>query len=142
MTRSFYVEIIDPLNPGGPPVEATIPDFLIAREYKRSDARYANFEVVHLVLREPSRIYRGLREWNHNHWCFVGRPEFWHLEDKATGTVRRLPFPQDLIYAVYLNDRYFVHGFGPRDAEPPGGTHIANSDQHFGGVQWSADGTS
>ena len=97
---------MNPVDPTGPKILATIPHSLILHIYKYHPTQYENFRAAKFVLENPRRIFNGVRSMNRGGWCFTGRPETWNITEKETST-----FPDDLVFAVYLNDRYFVYEF-------------------------------
>lgn len=72
---------------------------------------YINLATVHEVLNNPNRIFAGLNrpvidssEWK----CVVGKPKNWFMGTDGDITA---PFPRNLVYLVFLNDRYSLIGF-------------------------------
>lgn len=104
MPQNFYIDIIDPDNPEGPKTQATIPHRLILQYYKYHPVRYENFRAAKFVLENPARIFAGVRQFNEGGWCFTGRPKQWYVKADAI-----VPFPDELVFAVYLNSRLFVY---------------------------------
>src|SRR3990170_4750509 len=100
MGKDFQLETIDPRSlPAGRAV-VTIPYILIIRFFKYWPARYENLRVAREVLENPKRIFAGIRAHNEGGWCFTSRPKEWHIEEHVVG-----PFPERLVFAVYLNSR-------------------------------------
>jgi hypothetical protein len=56
------------------------------------------------VLQNPKRIFSGVRIHNEGGWCFTGRPEKWHTKENVI-----TPFPDNLIFAVYINSRLCLY---------------------------------
>ena len=100
----FCTEIINPEDPAGKRIQAIIPHRLIARYYTFYPVRYENFRAAKLTLERPLRIFSGVRVLNEGGWCFTGRPKMWYTKETVIA-----PFPDGLIYAVYLNPRYYVY---------------------------------
>jgi len=100
-----YVQpIINPVDVTGPRINAIIPCDLILRYYKMHPVRYENFRAAKTVMEEPVRIFSGVRQFNEGGWCFTGRPEIWHIREAVTA-----PFPDNLVFAVYLNPAFVVY---------------------------------
>lgn len=64
------------------------------------------------VLDNPQRIFVGLRELNEGGWCYVGKPKSWFIAED-----RVVPFPEDLVYEVFLNDRMSIFGWRAEKAD-------------------------
>jgi hypothetical protein len=104
MGNDFFTKIIDPENPSGDRIDAIIPHFLIEKYYTFHPTRYENLRAAKRVLENPLRIFSGVRAFTQGGWCFTGRPAQWHIKETVVA-----PFPYNLVYAVYLNTRYFVY---------------------------------
>jgi len=98
------MEVINPDDPSGPKRQAIIPYQLVIHYYKYHPVRYENFRAVQYVLQNPDRIFAGIRQFNEGGWCFTGRPGTWYVKADVV-----LPFPDNLVFAVYLNSRMFVY---------------------------------
>ena len=134
VTRSFLQPIRNPKDLDGPQVQAVLPGWLVLKTYKYQEARYHNFRVVMEVLKDPDHIYSGIRNHNDHFWCFSRKPEHWYNKDG-----HRIPFPKELVYTVYLNDRYEIFDFFPRDALSKDSTYCKDHEQTFGAVIWTAN---
>ncbi|MBI1320579.1 MAG: hypothetical protein GC168_16775 [Candidatus Hydrogenedens sp.] len=134
MTRNFACETIDPLNPESV-VEVTIPADLVRRVYQHNSVEYENLRCVKEVLDNPLNIYCGVRHMNYGFWCFVGRPKRYYVRE---GVIAE-PFPEHLIYAVYLNDRFILYSFRPERASADDRNHIDRWEERFGGLKWTAN---
>jgi len=107
---NFECETLDPRDPRGPRVKVVLPGDLITRVYKWQRVSYENLRCVKHVLEVVECIFFGIREYNEGGWCYTGRPERWHV------TAERVePFPDDLIYAVYVNPRMRIYEWRAED---------------------------
>lgn len=104
MSKDYFTEIINPLDPKGPKIQATIPARLILNYYKFYPVRYENFRSAKHVLECPKRIFAGIRQFNEGGWCFTGRPMKWYIREHV-----EVPFPENLVFSVYLNPRFIVY---------------------------------
>ncbi len=104
MADNFACETINPVDPAGPKVDAVFPGSYTLRLYKYSPVDYQNLRAAKHVLENPKRIFCGVREFNEGGWCYVGRPSEWHIKERHV-----VPFPEDKVFAVYLNPRLFVY---------------------------------
>ncbi len=103
MSKNFCLKIINPSDPTGEKVEAIFSPSFYLNVYKYSPLRYENLRVARYVLENPKRIFAGIREFNPGGWCFTGKPKEWYVSPESIG-----PFPDNLVFAVYLNSRYYV----------------------------------
>jgi hypothetical protein len=101
---NFACKTLDPKNPAGPKVDATFPGSYTLRLYKYSPVDYENLRAAKHVLENPDRIFFGVREFNEGGWCYTGRPAEWYIKEQV---VR--PFPENRVFAVYLNPRMSVY---------------------------------
>jgi|DewCreStandDraft_4_1066084.scaffolds.fasta_scaffold121423_2 hypothetical protein len=104
MSHDYFQPIINPTDPKGEKVKAVLPHRLILMYYKYYPVRYENLRAAKFVLENPERIFNGVRQFNEGGWCFTGRPRIWHVKEDVT-----VPFPDDLVFAVYLNSRFVVY---------------------------------
>ncbi len=104
MGKDYFTEVINPSDPKGPKTTAIIPYQLILNYYKFSPVRYENFRVAKEVLENPQRIFSGIRQFNEGGWCFTGKPESWYIRQAV-----QAPFPNNLVFTVYLNSNYYVY---------------------------------
>ena len=95
---------LDPFRPDGP-----LRDFWFSRiefdhAYTYLCWKALNSETAINVVAHPDAIYRGIRE-DKARWgfCYVGRPGRWYNRKEVLE-----PFPPDLAYCVFINNRYVV----------------------------------
>ena len=106
MTRNYTYQTTNPTSPEGPKVDVVIPGDLILKLHKDNSVKYQNFETAKYVLDNPERIFSGVRQFNEGGWCYVGCPAEWYIKERVC-----VPFPQDKIFAVYLNINMFLYEF-------------------------------
>jgi hypothetical protein len=104
MSKDYLQPIINPTDPTGEKIHAVLPHPLILVYYKLYPVRYENLRAAKFVLENPERIFTGVRQFNEGGWCFTGRPKLWYIREGV-----RAPFPDNLIFAVYLNSRFVVY---------------------------------
>jgi hypothetical protein len=97
MGQNYNLVIIDPENPDQT-TTAVIPHDVYLSAYKFTPVKYENLRAAKFVLENPERIFAGIRRFNDGGWCFTGRPVMWHIKEQLTA-----PFPNHLVFAVYLN---------------------------------------
>jgi hypothetical protein len=103
MAKDWYTGTINPNDPDGQKISVTIPVQVIENYYTFHPVRFENLRCAKHVLERPLRIFAGIRQWNEGGWCFTGRPESWNIRENIVA-----PFPGNLVYAVYLNERFYV----------------------------------
>lgn len=104
MAADFACKTIDPENSGGPKIDAIFPGDLTLRYFKYSPVRYMNLIAAKYVLEHVQRIFFGVREYNEGGWCYTARPAHWYIREKVMA-----PFPEDMVFAVYLNPHMRVY---------------------------------
>lgn len=112
MTKAYGLEVIDPRNVSGGRTTAWFPGDLTLGFYKHDSLQYWNIITARAVLEEPRVIFEGVREFNTGGWCYVGRPEEWYIRPSV-----KHPFPDHLVYSVYLNPAMFVYHFRADEAD-------------------------
>ena len=100
MGMDYQLNTIDPRDPKNARIQITIPHSVCLYFYKYYPVRYENLRVAKEVLQNPKRIFSGIRAHNEGGWCFTGRPKEWHIKEAVIA-----PFPDDLIFTVYINPR-------------------------------------
>ena len=72
---------------------------------------FLNLATVHEVLHNPNRIFAGLNRpvIDSSKWmCVVGKPKNWFIGTDGKITA---PFPRNLVYLIFLSERYSLIGF-------------------------------
>lgn len=104
MAADYDFPIRDPNSPASGRAKAIFPADLTVKWYKYSPVRYQNLVAARDVLENTKRILGGVREFNAGGWCFVGKPKNWYIREQE-----KVVFPQDLVFAVYLNPNLRVY---------------------------------
>jgi hypothetical protein len=105
LAQGYEILTINPRDPTGPKIPALFPIGLIERYHKYRFVDFQNLQVAKHVLENPKRIYSVLREFDkEERWCYTGRPGHWWVVENVTA-----PFPDHLVFAVYLNSRMIVY---------------------------------
>jgi hypothetical protein len=100
----YEIETIDPKNPAGRRINVFLPLDLAIKFLKTRRTRYMNLTCAKQVLNNPQRIFEGIREYEQGGWCYAGKPTEWYV-----GDVAEVPFPDGLVFAVYVNRRLEVY---------------------------------
>lgn len=104
--------------------------------YKYEPVKFQNLLTAVEVLKNPTRIYVGLKRiLSNNGLCFVGKPKKWYIrEDKL------VDFPKDkLVYTVFLNDRYSVFELRATEVDFFDPESPIDWAERFGGEIWKKD---
>jgi hypothetical protein len=105
VATDIFCKTIDPNNPTGPKIDAVFPGRYTDWLLKHWPVDYENLRAAKHVLEHTERIFVGTRQYNQGDWwCYTGRPDEWYIRE---GIV--VPFPQDKIFAVYLNPNMRVY---------------------------------
>jgi len=104
VAADFACKTIDPRNPTGPKVDVIFPADYTLRLYKYSPVDYENLRAAKYVLEHAERVFFGVREFNDGGGCYRGRPADWLIWDGVVA-----PFPDNMIFAVYLNPNMRVY---------------------------------
>lgn len=104
MSQNYETTVLNPENPSGERITATIPHSVYSRVYKNDSVQYENIRAACFVLENTARIFKGVRDFNQGGWCFTGRPINWYIREDVVA-----PFPGNLVYAVYMNPNYTVY---------------------------------
>lgn len=78
---------------------------------------YINLATVHEVLNNPNRIFAGLNRPESDSskmLCVVGKPKNWYVGKDGDITA---PFPRNLVYLVFLNERNSIFEFRAEHAD-------------------------
>jgi hypothetical protein len=113
MAADYACRTRDPKDPGEGFADAISPADLTLRWYKYLPVRYENLRAAKYVLENVWRIFRGVRQFNRGGWCYTGRPKTWYIRPDSC-----VPFPEHLVYAVYLNPNLRVYEARAEDRAP------------------------
>jgi len=122
LTADFACKTINPEDTGGPKVDAVFPGYLTSKSFNVTPVNYWNLIAAKYVLENVKRIFTGVREYNEGGWCYTGRPEEWYIREQVI-----VPFPEQPVFAVYLNPKMRVYEWR---------AEYAAEDDHFCPVQW------
>lgn len=118
------------LPPNGPERDIRVEP----KEYDRWRLRYKtdfmNLLTCREVLLNPGKIFCDLRRPcsdSSDFLCVAGRPKTWFIRDKVTQA-----FPKDLVFLVFLNDRYSIYEFGAEELDGSDEFYPENYDWRFG----------
>ncbi len=130
MAHAYVIQTVDPANILGPKVEVRIEEALVNRLYKYKPTKFMNLFTVHQVLSNPKRIFIGVRRaFTQDGWCYVGKPATWYVREEV-----RVPFPRDLVFAVYVDSDRVVYDFIAEDADRKDPLNPVDWENRFGGV--------
>ncbi len=133
MGADFTCKVIDPMNPGGPKIDAIFPGAYTEHLYKYSLVDYENLRAAKYVLEHADRIFLGVREFNQGGWCYVGRPVEWYIRDTTVAS-----FPQDRVFAVYLNPNMRVYECRAEYIDLADPLSPEDWQGRYGGLRWKS----
>lgn len=131
MAKDFVLPIIDPCNPQGPRVNATIRGDLYLHCWKEDEIKYWNLVPARSVLDAPLLIFEGVRQFQQGGWCFAGRPVEYYLRPRVTVTLER-----ERVFCVYLNPRLDVYEWRLEPADSPGSAYPSGHSTRFRRLAW------
>lgn len=121
---------VDPENPKGPKIAVRLEQDTLQYWYKYKPTKWKNVLTAKHVLDNPLRIFVGIRRsFSENGWCYVGKPRTWFIRENE-----KVAFPQDLVYAVYLNDRKAIYDHIAEVADVKDLNSPEDWENRFGGV--------
>ncbi len=133
MPNDFFINIRDPHDPNGPHIQAKIPHLVFLNLYKYHPVRYENLRAAKFVLENTARIFAGVREFSEGGWCFTGKPLNWYIRETVTA-----PFPQSLVYAVYINPRVEVYETRAENSAPDDPLCPEGWQNRYSGLIWKS----
>lgn len=113
MSADFRINTVHPNEPGGGPISVIMPHQVYLRAYKEDRVQYENLRAAKHILENVRAIFTGVRVFNQGGWCYTGRPIEWCIREDVTA-----PFPEHLVYAVYINPRYYLYEWRAEKADP------------------------
>lgn len=132
MANAHTSKIIFP--PTGQKIEIRIEygfwDYLL----KYQPVKFVNIETAFKVLNNPNRIFSGIKRpisTNADTLCFAGIPDTWYLREDL-----EVSFPDNLVYAVYLNSRKSIYDFRAEEADFEDRLIPKNWKLRYGGLLW------
>lgn len=126
MTKDFGQLTINPKDPSGEPTRVWFPGDLTLGLYKNDPVAFQNLSAAKYVLENPLAIYEGIRDYTPGGYCYVGRPEMWHVKENVVAT-----FPARFLFCVFVNSRMYAYAFRAELAED-----IQNSEGRFKNRLW------
>jgi hypothetical protein len=109
------------------------PGSLTLRYFKYSPGRYMNLIAAKFVLEHPERIFYGVREFNEGGWCYTARPDEWYVRERQVAA-----FPEDLVFAVYLNPNMRVYECRAEYAAKDDPLCPIDWQQRYRGLTWKS----
>jgi len=122
---------IDPNDPTGSKVDAIFPGDYTLKLYKYWRVDYENLRAAKCVLENVARIFFGVREFNEGGWCYTGRPGEWFISEAKIA-----PFPEDKVFAVYLNPNMRIYECRAEYAAPDDPLNPVNWQTRYRGLTW------
>lgn len=102
--------------------------------YRPND--FLNLATAHEVLNYPNRVFTGLNRLHSDsskRLCVVGKPKYWNVGKKIGDTA---PFPQNLVYLVFLNERKSIFEFRAEEADTEDTLSPVGWKDRFGELIW------
>lgn len=128
--RDWFYEIRNPQGHGGS-VEVRIPGPLVERYFKSLPIRFEQARCAKVVLDGFKRSFARPREFNEGGWCLTARPLEWTIKERVI-----VPFPRDLVYAVYMNPRFIVYEWRAEKADHEDDLCPVNWRTRYGALIW------
>lgn len=105
VVRSWLAQALNPVDPDGEAIQLIIPGERIEQVWGLSSVKVLNLCCADAVLRAPYAVFSGIRTWNRDGWCYVGRPACdWYVRPDVTAT-----FPENFVFVVYVNPRMEIY---------------------------------
>ncbi len=133
MNNNYFQPIVNPNDPKGPQIQAILPYSLILEYYKFYPVRYENLRAAKFVLEHPDRIFAGVRRYTEGGWCFTGRPTSWYIRETV-----EVPFPDNLVFAVYLNSRFEIYECRAENSETNDRNCPKDWQNRYAGLIWKS----
>lgn len=126
MTKNFGQLTINPNDPLGEQITVWFPGDLTKGLFKNDPVGYQNLSAAQQVLENPLAIYEGIRDYTAGGFCYVGRPDTWHIKENVESS-----FPAKFLFCVYVNSRMCAYTFRAELAED-----IQSSERRFKNKLW------
>ena len=129
--QRYLFKVINPKDPTGPKIDAIITSDIYSRCYKYNPIRYENLRAAKYVLENTERIFGSIRKFNEGGWCYTGKPYEWCIKE---GVI--VPFPNNKIYAVYLNPNMYVYEWRAEHAADDDPMAPVGWENRYGAIIW------
>jgi hypothetical protein len=129
--RGIPIKTIDPNSPTGPKIEVFLPHDIYLRAYKYDSVKYENLRAVDEVLKNPKRIFWGIREHSEGGWCYIGKPTKLYIRENEA-----IDFPQNMVFAVYVTDRYEVFDWIVEYADDKDNLNPKGWEDRYRSLKW------
>ncbi len=99
-------------------------------------AKFLNLSTVYEVTNNPNRIFSGLNRLysdSSDRFCIVGKPKSWFVGESKSIEV---PFPINLVYLVFLSERYSIFEFGAEKADKEDSLSPEGWRNRYGELIW------
>ncbi len=124
-------DCFDPLTKSLGPGEYQVSRKRLAFLREHHPWEYYNSHTAREALRDPERVYIGLRE-GVNGWCFVQCPE---RVRNAAG--KHVPIPDGMVWVAFVTDARDLYHWGLEEADKNDPTKPRGAnDGRFGGELW------
>lgn len=133
MAKDFTIQVVDPDRPPTSFVNAVIPGDLYQHYFKTNEAKYRNLVAADFVLRNPTLIFEGVREYQEGGWCYVGRPASYFLRPKI-----EVPLPPGFVFAAYLNPVRRLYEWRLEPAESDNSPYPKAHEDRYKRLAWTS----
>lgn len=130
-SRGIPIKTVDPDNPTGPKIDVFLSPAICLRAYKYDSVKYENLRAAKEVLDNPQRIFWGIREHSEGGWCYTGKPTNLYTRENEV-----INFPNNLVFAVYVNDRYEIFDWIPEYIDEEDCLSPKNYKERYRGLKW------
>ena len=131
--RGIPIKTVDPNNPTGPKIDVFLPKDICSMVYKYNSVKYDNLRAAKEVLGNPQRIFWGIREHSEGGWCYTGKPVSLYVRENEI-----IDFPNNMVFAVYINDRYEIFDWIPEYADEKDELSPKNYEERYRSLKWQS----
>ena len=111
----LQIEVPDPCGSGSEPLVVKLSCEFVTKLYKYHYVDFLNLEAAKEVLLSPRAVFLGVRDYEVGGYCYVGRPGKWYIKERCL-----VPFPNDKVFAVYLNPTLWLYELQAEKTEGAG----------------------
>ena len=123
------------LPPDGPEIEIRIEPKVYDRLRLYNPTDFMNLLTCREVILNPGKIFSDLKRPlsdSKDFLCVAGRPKTWYVTE-----TKKAPFPSDLVFLVFLNDRHSIYEFRAEALDGTDEFCPENYDWRFGEeIKW------
>ncbi len=137
MVNAYIFNIKWPLDDKEVEIRIEPKTYHFLKIYRPND--FLNLSTVYEVLNNPNRIFAGLKRQHsnsNNKLCVVGKPKNWYIGGNDSSIT---PFPPNLVYLVFLNERNSIFEFRAEKADTEDALSPEDWKNRFSKRIWKKD---